>query len=354
MIKYINPTTVNNYCIGIRAIGLEYKKTYMDLKEKYLVDREVYIDIVLSLISLLDEHIYVKDNNSLEIINTNNNLKKLCVELINLAKNDESISKEYISNYENLFNRSLYECIIELISYCVLENTQPLYTQNINIIFNEEELKEYMKIKLYEGVSYINSLIILSKKNNMYACAELGSLEFSGLIDGKKNYYKSYNYYKIAADKDHPKGCYMVAYLILNKKVKESFEVMWKYLLKSVDLGSAAGYNTLGRCYQLGVTPQKETNIEKAKYYYTLSSELGYTFAFNNLGYLQKDEEEAIKYYKTSADMGNSWACNKVGEYYRKKGKLDTAYFYYKKALEAPVYERNKWASINIKKYFKN
>ena len=29
----------------------------------------------------------------------------------------------------------------------------------------------------------------------MYACAELGALEFDGLISGQKNYEKSYEYY---------------------------------------------------------------------------------------------------------------------------------------------------------------
>ena len=34
----INKTTVNNYLIGYRAIGLEYKKIYLDLKNKYEKD----------------------------------------------------------------------------------------------------------------------------------------------------------------------------------------------------------------------------------------------------------------------------------------------------------------------------
>ena len=82
--------------------------------------------------------------------------------------------------------------MIELLNYAVLENTQPVYTQDINIKINKEELDDYLKVKLYFGESYINSLIELSRKNNMYACAELGALEFDGLISGQKNYEKSY------------------------------------------------------------------------------------------------------------------------------------------------------------------
>ena len=186
----------------------------------------------------------------------------------------------------------------------------------------------------------------------MYACAELGSLEYDGLISEIPDYEKSYEYYLKAANKNHPKGCWMIANLILNNKVDKDFDIMWKYLNKSIELGSAAGYNTLGLCYKRGITPEKITNIEKAKYYFELSSELGFVFAFNNLGKLYEDEgniKEAIKYYKISADMGNSWALNKVGEYYRTVEKdLDKAYIYYKKALDCPIKERSAFAQKNI------
>ena len=64
------------------------------------------------------------------------------------------------------------------------------YICNINFNINEYELKEYLKINLYEGISYINSLKILAQKDNMYANAQLGSLEYSGLISGKIDYEK--------------------------------------------------------------------------------------------------------------------------------------------------------------------
>ena len=45
------------------------------------------------------------------------------------------------------------------------------------------------------GHSHISDLIELSSKNNMYACAELGSLEYDGLISEIPDYEKSYEYY---------------------------------------------------------------------------------------------------------------------------------------------------------------
>lgn len=352
-VNEINSQTVNNYCIGIRAIGIEYKKKYIDCFHIYKKDRSVFVNTIISLISILDEHIYLDDEKTLKNINNNHNLYKLCVELLKISKKDINVNEKFTLNLGKLIdNNDLYDCIIDFLEYIILENKQPIYKQDINIKINEEELTEYLKIKLYEGFSHINSLRELSKRGNMYACADLGSLEFDGLVDGKHNYKISYYYYMIAADKGHPKACWMIANMILTKKVKYDFDTLWKYLNESIKLGSAAGLNTMGKCYLLGINPKNECNIEKAKDYFIKSSELGYTFAFNNLGLLCSNEDEAVKYYKTSADMNESWALNKMGEYYRKKGNKDLAYFYYNESNKAPIGERCKWSKINLKKYF--
>ena len=339
-VNNVGVTTINNYCIGIRAIGLEYKELF---KNKY--EKDDLLNNIKSIVNILEDKIYDDD------INNSKKLTQVIDELLTIVSNDPHIEKDRFIKEDN------YHTFIELLYYAILENKQPIYKQDINIKINKDELEEYMKIKLYMGHSHISDLIELSNKNNMYACAELGSLEYDGLISGIPDYEKSYEYYLKAANKNHPKGCWMIANLILNNKVDKDFDIMWKYLNKSIELGSAAGYNTLGLCYKRGITPEKITNIEKAKYYFELSSELGFVFAFNNLGKLYEDEgniKEAIKYYKISADMGNSWALNKVGEYYRTVEKdLDKAYIYYKKALDCPIKERSAFAQKNIEKYYK-
>lgn len=351
-VNNVNATTINNYCIGYRAIGLEYKKVFVDLKRKFEQDKSIYIDIILGILSIMDDIIYVKDGSSLELINTNKKLNEVIKELLIIAHNDKHIEKETINNIKKLNN---YEAFIELLNYSILENNQPVYTQSINIKINREELNEYLKIKLYYGESYINSLIELSRKDNMYACAELGSLEFDGYISGKPNYKKCYDYYYKAALKDHPKGCWMVANLMLTGRVKLEFDTMWKYLNKSIELGSFAGYNTLGLCYLRGINKQNKKDLNEARKNFQISAEHGYVFAFNNLGKTYEEEEnieEAIKYYKVSADMNECWALNKVGEYYRKKGDLKTAYIYYLKATESPITERIKYPFYNLAKYY--
>ena len=253
-INNINNTTINNYLIGYRPIPIELKNIYSNLLEEYKNNKEIYINIILSLICILENKVIVRNDNTLNEINSNDKLKSVILELINISKKDKNINKEFINKISNMNN---YESFIELLNYSILNNIQPVYTQDINIKINKEELNDYLKVKLYYGQSYINSLINL--KDNMYACAELGSLEFDGLVSGKKDYKKSFDYYLIAANKNHPKACWMIAYLMLNNKVKMDEEVMFKYLNKSIKLGSAAGYNTLGLIYK------KEGKLDLAK-----------------------------------------------------------------------------------------
>ena len=358
-VNEINNTTVNNYCIGYRPIGVEYKRIFVDLKQKYIEDKDIFIPIIIDLISILDEHVYKAEEDNLKFINGSKSLKRVCEDLIRIANNDEHVEKLFVNKLKTLLLKSnLYECITELLIYSILENNQPIYIQDIKVRINKRELDEYLKIKLYEGMSYITSLQELAKKNNMYANAELGSLEFDGLITGEVNYQKSYEYYLRATSKNHPKACWMVADLILTKKVgniDEFFSIAWAYLERAVSLGSSAAMNTMGNCYMKGITPEKKIDKEKATEYYRMASELGYSYSYNNLGIICESEglfEEALKYYKVSADLGESWALNKVGEYYRKLGDKKTAYIYYLKSTEAPMSERNYYSYYNLAKYY--
>lgn len=342
-INDINPTTINNYCIGIRAIPIEYKKIFDD---SYCSNS--FLNNMLSILNIIDNRVYINENVNAKI-NDSKKINEVINKLLELASIDE-----HIPSNNRFIKENNYETFKELLYYAIIENKQPIYSQPINIKIDKNELNEYMKLELYWGQSYISSLIELANKNNMYACAKLGSLEFDGEISGKPNYKKSYDYYLKSANKNHPKSCWMVANLILTNKVEYNFEIMWKYLNKSIELGSAAAYNTLGKCYLSSMNKDNKPDIEKAKYYFKIASELGYVFAFNNLGkiYENENEEEAIKYYKISADMNNSWALNRVGEYYRKRNNLKTAFIYYKKALECPIKEICKYAYYNLAKYY--
>lgn len=344
-INNINATTVNNYCIGIRAIGVEYKNMF-----ECIYNTNEYINNILSIVSILDNKVYSNKDEYLNIINNSSKLKLVIDELFKIALIDEDIEDINVFKKENQF-----ETIKSFLYYAILINKQPVYTQTTNIKFDKHELNEYMKVKLYWGESYITSLINLANKNNVYACAELASLEFDGEVSGKVDYDKAYYYYMKSANKNHPKGCWMIANLMLTGRCNYDFDTMWKYLKKSIELGSAAGYNTLGLCYLSGNNIEKKVDREKARYYFDIASNLGYVFSFNNIGRMYEEEgdiDNAIKYYQISADMLNSWALNKMGEYYRKNNDLKRAYFYYTKAIDCPIKERNKYAYYNLAKYY--
>lgn len=346
----VNSTTINNYCIGIRAVGVEYKKIYMDLLNEYHKDKFIFNDIVISIINILDNKIYNKND-----FNNNHNLKILCVKMLEIANNDKSVNVDYKNELKILLdNSNLYECIIKIIIYCVLYNKQPVFKEDFDIVLNNE-LKDYLKVKLFEGESYISSLICLSNENNMYALAELGSLEYSGLVSGVVRYDMSFEYYERAALLDHPKACSMIAHMILNNKVYKNTSVLWNYLNKAIDLGSVSAINTMGLCYLRGVNPSNKVDRVLAMKYFNMAANMGYKYAYNNIGMInEKDGNilEAIKYYKLSADMNESWALNKIGEYYRLKGDMSLAYFYYKLSNECPIDERCKWSKYNLDKYF--
>ncbi len=352
----INNSTVNNYIIGIRAIGVLYKKVYIDLYNKYKEDKNIFCDIVINIISLLDEKIYNINENKIDFINNNYNFNNLCIKILDICNKDNSLSEDFVNKLNNFVKyNNLYDMFVLALYHSIVVNKQPIFVTDVNVSFNKNELENYMKVKLYEGVSYVSSLILLSKNKNMYACAEIGSLAYDGLINGNADYNMAYKYYLIAADKGHPKACYMIANLIYKGFVKENVNIMWKYLNKGIKLGSNAAINLKGLCYLNGVNPKNIINKNKAIEYFNEASKSGYAFAYNNLGYIYEkdnDMDKAIEYYKISADLGNSWALNKMGEYYRNKGDKETAYLYYTMSNDAPINERCKWAKYNLEKYF--
>ena len=352
----INNSTVNNYIIGIRAIGVLYKKVYIDLYNKYKKDKNIFCDIVINIISLLDEKIYNINENKIDFINNNYNFNNLCIKILDICNKDNSLSEDFVNKLNNFVkHNNLYDMFVLALYHSIVINKQPIFVNDVNVSFNKKELEDYMKVKLYEGVSFISSLILLSKNKNMYACAEIGSLAYDGLINGNADYNMAYKYYLIAADKGHPKACYMIANLIYKGFVKENVNIMWKYLNKGIKLGSNAAINLKGLCYLNGVNPKNIVNKNKAIEYFNEASKSGYAFAYNNLGYIyEKDNDmnKAIEYYKISADLGNSWALNKMGEYYRNKGDMETAYLYYTMSNDAPINERCKWAKYNLEKYY--
>ena len=367
-IDNVNDSTINNYCIGCRTISSEYKDILYDFKSKYEKNKLYMLDIVLNLVSIIDGFVYTEEYKSLKFINSNTRLHNVCNKLYNIAKNDKSIRSEFINKiYSYLNNNNLYECMVEIIFYIVLEKEQPIYVNNLvqetienilkdtNISIND--LEAFLTLQFNEGINYSYSIKKLAEKKNPYACFELGLMEYNGEITGTPRYNKSYEYLKIAADHNHPRANYLIAKMLLNGDIRNDENkdkgLAKEYLKKAEKLGSVAAINTIGLLYL------EEKNVAEAEKYFNKATEHNYAYSYNNLGKIyesKKEYEKAFSYYVKSANLEESWACNKVGECYRlgigTDIDLKKSYYYYNLALNVPAKLINNWSEYNLAKYF--
>ena len=372
----VSDSTINNYCIGYRAIGSEFRQKYISYKNHYQETPEIFDEVILGLISILDGEVYPKMTHEALISKTESHqtLKKLVLELYNLAKNDESVSSKFTENiYKQISQNQIYKTICDFLIYIVLEKKQPVYTEIsqkevIENILNSTnisvtELEKFLKLQMQDGINYTYSLKKLAKEKNPYACYEIGEMEYNGQMAGYPRYIKSYEYFKIAAEKNHPRSCWLIAQMIYQKKIgdlsKDDLNLAWHYLKKAEKVGSVAATNTIGVCYLNGLVPGESKSETKAIEYFNKAINHDYVYAYNNLGKIYEkkgDYKKAFKYFMFGADKGESWACNKVGEYYRLGATteidMSQAFKYYNLATEVPLNILDHWAFYNLAKYF--
>lgn len=371
-IDSISETTVNNYCTGYRSINNEYKQIYLNYRKKYHTDKSILVNTINNLLQIIDGYIY--NFNSTKELNYSNSLKKLCHSLHTLAKNDIYVPKKTKKEiFEYIKKGNYYEALCQILFFIILEKKQPIYSEDEiketieeilkNTNLSVLDLKKFLSIQFTEGVSLIPSLKKLAKEKNPYALYELGNLEYNGLITGTPNYENAYNYHKVAATLGHPTSYWMLSHMILTKKIGSLSEndiiLSWKYLKKAEELESISAINSIGYCYLLGYTPNKEKNEKLAIKYFEKAANLNYIYAYNNLGKIyeeKKDYQKAFEYYLQSAKEEESWACNKIGEFYRKglyvKKDLNKAYEYYKIGASSSINNLYPWNIINLVKYF--
>lgn len=344
----ISSSSVNNYCIGLRAIAYEYKKVFYDFKVKNNIN--LFLDKVIDIINILEDNIYVVDD-KYSFINNNKYFYKVTKDLYDIACNDNNIDEYLKEEFKCLFDSNkYYELFIKMLCYVILENKQPLIKNDIKVIL-DDDLKEFANINLFEGFNQVSSLKRLANKGNIYAAVELGSMEFHKAKKESNNYQICFDYYFKAAVKDHPKACFMVAYLMFKNYVNMDTHLFEKFLNKAIELGSIPAINLLGQVYLLG-TNNHLKDLDKAKMCFKEAADLGYAYAFNNLAMLAEDDKKYLKYLKLSGDLGESWALNRLGEYYRNKSSLELAFYYYNLSINSPSYERCYFGYYNLAKYF--
>lgn len=367
-IESISDSTVGNYATGYRAIGNEYKQIYINYKKHFKKDKNILISTINNLLSSIDGIIY--DYKDIKELNDNKSLKLLCEKLHTLAKNDLSVSqslKKELLNY--LKDNNYYEFIVATLFFIILEKQQPIYEKDLinetleeilkNTNMSVNDLKKYLEIIFKEGISLVSSLKKLAHDSNPYALHELGNLEYNGYISGIRDYQKAFNYYKAAAAFDHPTSCWMIAHMIINKKIgslsKDDIILAWEYLEKAHSLNSVSALNTMGICYLEGYTLDNKKDLDKASHYFKEAANYKYIYAYNNLGRIyemKKNYQKAFECFLISANEEESWACNKVGLYYYNglgtKKDLQKAYEYFNIGANAPINNRNIWNIYNL------
>ena len=371
-IDNISDTTVGNYCTGYRAIGNDYKQIYINYKKHYEKDKKTLINTINNLIIIMEG--YGNNHLTVESINNNPLFQKLCINIIPLIKNDIYIPINTKRNFLTIYeNKNYYEFFSEMLFYIILEKIQPIHESDLvkstieeileNTNMSVIDLKDYLEIKFKEGISLIPSLKKLTTKNNPYAMHELGNMEYNGLITGKPRYEEAYNYYLKAANYNYPASCWMISYMIINKKIgslsHDDILLAWTYLNKAYNLDSISAINTMGLCYKYGYTPEGTIDINKAIDYFEKAANKNYIYAYNNLGKIYEEQnniKKAIEYYKISAEAEDSWACNKLGllsyegKYIEKN--LSKALNYFKTGANAPIASRIPWNIYNLVKLF--
>jgi TPR repeat protein len=371
----IQDTTVNNYCIGYRSIGDDYKQKYLELEKKYNNNEFVMVDIVLGILSILEGCVYSYTNyeEGINKINSSKHMKQFCYKLYNICKNDKQVKEEFsLRIYEYIENNNIYECIVKILFFIVLEKKQPIYEDDIkrevleNILkqtnISSYDLEKYLNLKFCEGSNYNYSLSMLAEKKNAYACFELGNEEYLGHIAGYPRYDISYSYLKVASDEGHPSACYLIGRMFINKNIgsgkKEELAYAYDMFNKAIKLGSISALNSLGVMYLEGIYPV-DKDIDKAIKYFEKASLYNYVYSFNNLGKIyenNKQYDKAFSYYLKSANLKESWACNKVGECYRlgigTNKDLRLAFEYYTKAMDVPIKYLCYYSKYNLALYY--
>ena len=368
----IADSTVNNYCTGFRAINSTYKYYLKDLKTKYLNNKNVLLTIFSQILKLID--INAPSKITISIFNKNEKIYHICNRLYSISKNDSDVSTQ-LSNilYKNLYSNNLYNFMAEVLFYTVLDKKQPIFIdENINNIIEKKiyntnisinDIEDFINIQLNSGIWSIRGIYELARHGNPFACFEMASMECYGIITGTARYEKAYDYYQIAASANHPIANWAIGYLyyeghIGNKSKKDMF-MAFKYFNKSRKLNCANAFNSFGNLFLSGSIPHIKKNEEKAIEMFNIAADMGYVYAFNNLGKIYERKNKlkiAFDYYMKSANLGDSWAQNKVGEFYR-LGKIDTinlqkAFDFYTLSSNSPRFTICNWSKYNLAKYF--
>lgn len=370
----IADSTVNNYCTGLRAINLKYKNYYMNLREKFAKNKNVLLPTVTEILEIVNDNSYNPSSITLTKINKDTRMHSICSRLYSISKNDSDVSNKLSKIlYKYLSNNDLYYFVCEVLFYTILDKKQPIYVNTSLNQFIEKsvydtnisssEIEQFVQMQLNSGIWSVRGIHELAKKNNSFACFEMASMEYFGIITGKPRYEKAYEYYHIAASNNHPVANWAIGYLYykgyIGSKSKHDIYNAFKYFNKARKLKCSNSFNSLGQIILNGNFPHIKSNKKKAIELFEIASSMGNVYAYNNLGKIaeqQKDYKSAFNYYYQSASNGESWAKNRLGEFYRLglyvEKDLKKSFDYYVDSSDCALFTLCPWSCYNLAKYF--
>lgn len=378
-INSIADSTVNNYVTGFRAINSNYKEKI--IKKKYIYQNEnnsIFVPVLYKILSLLENKLLPPNKNTgqaLKFINSNKKLILVSNRLYSIAKNDLSISYEFIEILnKKLSTSNIYEFLVEVLLFVIIDKKQPVYIEEeiINSIDNSikntkislSDVNDFINIELHESMwGALRAQHTLANQNNPFACLQMAFYEFHGIVSGKPRYVKSYNYFKLAANKNHPAAIWAIGFMYykgyIGEQSPKDYKKAFRYFYKAMKLGSSAALNSIGLVFLHGKIPHIKKDLAKAMNYFNLAISKNNVFALNNLGLIyEKAEnyEKAFELYQKASEKNESWASNKLGEFYRTgkfvKSDMEKAFYYYTKAINDAIFDIPAWAQYNLAKYF--
>jgi len=374
-IDSIADSTVNNYVTGFRAINTRYKEKIIQKKNSYdNGNTSIFIPTIYNIISLLENKLQQPCSNKKDSINFINSHKKLavvCSRLYSIAKNDTSISSDLIEKLNKKIRaNNYYDFLVEVLAFIIIDRKQPIYIEDeimtsIDSSIKDTKIsltdvKEFIDVELHESMwSSLRTLQTLANNDNPFACLQMAFYEFYGLVTGKPRYIKSYEYFKIAANKKHPAALWAIGFMYYKGYIGTDYKKAFRYFHRAMKLGSSAALNSIGLIYLHGNIPHIHQSEEKAIHFFERAIEKNNIFAFNNLGLIYEKKgnfEKAFNLYLEASNKNESWASNKIGEFYRTgkfvKKDMKKAFFYYNKSNEDAMFEMSAWAKYNLAVYF--
>ena len=317
----IADSTVNNYCTGFRAINSKYKNYYSIMRKNFNTNEKALLSIITKMLELVYNNRVAFSKLTIAQINKDKRLQIICSRLYTISKNDSEVTNKLSrALHKYLTESNLYYFVSEVLFYTILEKKQPIYVNNSLNTFIEKsiydtnisssEIEQFVQIQLNSGIWSVRGISELAKKNNSFACFEMASMEYFGIIAGKPRYEKAYEYYNIAATNNHPVANWAIGYLYykgyIGNKSKHDLYMAYKYFNKSRKLKCSNSFNSLGQIIMNGNFPHIKANSKKAIELFEIATSMGNVYAYNNLGKIaeqKKDYKSAYNYYLQSANL---------------------------------------------------